>query len=74
MRRPRSQKVVTSSKETAYLLCLCFAGVEDDEEKLRRTFAERFRWLWDIDIKDQAERARKIMLERLQGVTRENGF
>jgi salicylate hydroxylase len=66
VRRPRSQRVVTSSKENAFLLCLRLDGVKDDEEKLRSTFQERLRWLWDIDTQDQAERARRIMLERME--------
>jgi salicylate hydroxylase len=41
--------------------------VGDDEEKLKRTLQERLRWLWDLDVQDQAERARKIMLEQIQG-------
>lgn len=59
VRRPRSQRVVTSSKENAYLLCLCLDGVGDDEQKLRDTFQQRLRWLWDIDVEEQAERAKK---------------
>lgn len=66
VRRPRSQRVVTSSKENAYLLCLCLDGVGDEEDKLRETFQQRLRWLWDIDIEDQAERARRIMLEKIE--------
>lgn len=61
VRRPRSQKVVTTSKENAHLLCLCLDGVGDDEEQLKTTFQERLRWLWDVDIQDQAERARSIL-------------
>lgn len=61
VRRPRSQKVVTTSKENARLLCLCLDGVGDDEEQLKTTFQERLRWLWDVDIQDQAERARSIL-------------
>ncbi|KAJ5989550.1 hypothetical protein N7481_004760 [Penicillium waksmanii] len=65
IRRPRSQRVVTSSKENAYILCLCLDGVHDDEEKLKTTFQERLRWLWDLDVEGQAERAREKMLEYL---------
>ncbi|KAJ5749603.1 hypothetical protein N7533_006631 [Penicillium manginii] len=65
IRRPRSQRVVTSSKENAYLLCLCLPGVQDDEQKLKTAFQERLRWLWDLDVEDQVERARKKMLEYL---------
>lgn len=65
IRRPRSQRVVTSSKENAYLLCLCLDGVHDDEDKLKTTFQERLRWLWDLDVEGQVERAREKMLEYL---------
>ena len=61
VRRPRSQKVVTTSKENAHLLCLCLEGVGDDEEQLKTTFQERLRWLWDVNIQEQVERARSIL-------------
>jgi len=38
-------------------------GVKDDEGLLKETFQKRFRWLWDIDIEGESERAREIMLE-----------
>lgn len=69
IRRPRSQKVVESSKEGAYLLCLRLQGVNDDEEKLKKTFQSRFGWLWDLDVQGQAERARKIMLDKVQSIS-----
>ncbi|KAF9890545.1 hypothetical protein FE257_005676 [Aspergillus nanangensis] len=65
VRRPRSQRVVTTSKENAFLLCLCLDGVGDDAEKLQKTFQERLRWLWDVDVEDQAERGRRIMLQEI---------
>ncbi|PYH28248.1 putative salicylate hydroxylase [Aspergillus neoniger CBS 115656] len=61
VRRPRSQHVVTTSKENAYLLCLCLDGVGDNEVNLRETFQQRLRWLWDLDIQEQAEQARRKM-------------
>lgn len=66
IRRPRTQRVVTSSKDNAYVLCLSYEGVGDDKEKLRKTFQERFRWLWDLDVPGQAEEARSKMGEYLQ--------
>lgn len=65
IRRPRSQRVVASSKENAYLLCLCLDGVGDDEEKLKITFQERMKWLWDLDVQDQVEQAREKMASYL---------
>lgn len=69
IRRPRSQRVVTSSKENADVLCLCFEGVGDDPEKLKKTFHERLRWLWDLDVQGQVEEARERMVEYLAGGT-----
>ncbi|PYI09743.1 salicylate hydroxylase [Aspergillus sclerotiicarbonarius CBS 121057] len=62
VRRPRSQHVVTTSRENAYLLCLCLEGVWDNEQKLRETFQKRLRWLWDLDVPKQAEQARRKMM------------
>ncbi|CAG8064581.1 unnamed protein product [Penicillium nalgiovense] len=66
IRRPRSQRVVTSSKENADILCLCFDGVRDDPVKLRETLDRRLKWLWDLDVQDQVERAREKMVEKLE--------
>lgn len=66
IRRPRSQRVVTSSKENADLLCLCLDGVGGDEELLKKAFDGRMRWLWDIDIQNQGEKAREKMITYLQ--------
>ncbi|KAL5041299.1 hypothetical protein BDW71DRAFT_192128 [Aspergillus fruticulosus] len=65
VRRPRSQRVVSSSAENAYLLCLRLEGVGNDEEKLKKTLQERLAWLWNEDVQEQAERARRIMLEMI---------
>lgn len=64
VRRPRSQRVVTSSKENAYLLCLSLDGVGDDEERLRETFQQRLRWLWDVDVAEDAQRAKREMMSQ----------
>ena len=56
---------MTTSKENADLLCLCLDGVGDDEERLKKTFQERLRWLWDVDVEEQVERARRAMLESM---------
>ncbi|KAL4894912.1 hypothetical protein BDV59DRAFT_175265 [Aspergillus ambiguus] len=66
IRRPRSQRVVSSSKEQAHLLCLCLDGVGDDEEILKTTFHERLRWLWDVDVEEEVERGKRRMLERMK--------
>ncbi|KAJ5864992.1 uncharacterized protein N7529_006908 [Penicillium soppii] len=65
IRRPRCQRVVTTSKENADLLCLSFEGVGDDADRLKKTFNERLRWLWDLDVEEQVERAKERMFEYL---------
>lgn len=65
-RRPRSQRVVTSSKENADLLCLCYEGVGDHEQTLKETWNERYRWLWDIDVEQQAENSRNRLAKLFQ--------
>ena len=66
VRRPRSQQVVASSKENGNIMCLSLEGTMDDEDKLKNTFSNRFRWLWDIDIEGQAESARGVMRELIR--------
>jgi salicylate hydroxylase len=39
----------------------------DDEEKLKRTLHERLRWLWDLDIDNQVESARQLMIQIMHG-------
>ncbi|EKV19073.1 Salicylate hydroxylase, putative [Penicillium digitatum] len=75
IRRPRSQRVVTSSKENADIFCLCFDGVRDDPMKLKETLNQRLKWLWDLDVQNQVERAREKMIEYLEiSVTAKNSF
>ncbi|KAJ5428465.1 Monooxygenase FAD-binding [Penicillium cf. griseofulvum] len=64
--RPRSQRVVTSSKENVGVFCLCFDGVRDDPVRLKETLDLRFRWLWDLDVHDQVECARERMSKYLE--------
>jgi salicylate hydroxylase len=66
VRRPRSQRAVTSSAENGYLLCLRLEGVGDDGEKIKAAMQERLHWLWDLDVEGHVEEARGVMLERIR--------
>jgi salicylate hydroxylase len=46
-------------------MCLSYEGIGDDAEKLKQTWRERFKWLWDIDLQGQVEAARTVMLKML---------
>ncbi|KAL4883570.1 hypothetical protein BJY04DRAFT_184906 [Aspergillus karnatakaensis] len=65
IRRPRSQRVVSSSAENAHLLCLRLEGVGDDGEKIKTTLQERLRWLWNLDVQGQVDQAKAFMWERI---------
>ncbi|KAL2846146.1 hypothetical protein BJY01DRAFT_175639 [Aspergillus pseudoustus] len=66
VRRPRSQRAVTSSAENGYLLCLRLPGVMDDEERIKQAMQERLHWLWDLDVEAHVAEARKVMLEKIE--------
>jgi salicylate hydroxylase len=66
VRRPRSQRAVTSSAENGYLLCLQLDGVGDGGEKIKAAMQERLHWLWDLDVEGHVEEARGVMLERIR--------
>ncbi|KAF1948205.1 mannitol 1-phosphate dehydrogenase 2 [Byssothecium circinans] len=60
VRRPRTQKNVITSKEAGMLYDFEGRGIGDDLEKLEPEFRGRMRWLWDVDLDEEIERARKI--------------
>ncbi|ESZ99586.1 hypothetical protein SBOR_0031 [Sclerotinia borealis F-4128] len=67
IRRPRSQKVVTTSREAAELYEfeneeMMGAGDEGvDMEGMKEKLRERCKWIWNEDLKEQLERARGVM-------------
>lgn len=69
VRRPRSQRVVSSSREIAALLCLRLPGVEDDEDKLRASWHDRMNWLWNINVEQQAESACHLAIQNIREQT-----
>jgi salicylate hydroxylase len=71
VRRPRSQRAVTSSAENGYLLCLQLDGVGDDGEKIKKAMQERLQWLWDLGVEEHVEKARGIMLGKIRGQEQE---
>lgn len=63
IRRPRSQQVVTTSRDMGSLLSLRLDMTDLEETDLIGTLNKRLGWLWDLDVPDQAERARRIMVK-----------
>jgi salicylate hydroxylase len=65
VRRPRSQSLVTTSKEAGKLWEFEGEGVGDDLEALRSNALSRMDWIWDHEIVDDLDTARRIMREGL---------
>ncbi|KAL1303160.1 hypothetical protein AAFC00_006587 [Neodothiora populina] len=59
LQRPRSQKLVTTSREGGLLYDLQLPGVEEDMPKIRELLSHRMKWLWEVDLQARAEEARK---------------
>ncbi|KAI4906707.1 hypothetical protein J4E90_010166 [Alternaria incomplexa] len=61
VRRPRSQKLVKTSKEAGMLWEFEGEGVGDDLEALRINAQSRMAWIWDHEISDDLTKARRMM-------------
>ncbi|KAJ4318250.1 hypothetical protein N0V94_004532 [Neodidymelliopsis sp. IMI 364377] len=58
VRRERTQKNVTTSKEAGMLYDFELYG--DDLDKIQESYLSRMGWIWDIDLEEQLEEAKKI--------------
>jgi salicylate hydroxylase len=61
LRRPRSQKLVTTSRDAGQLYDFQKDGVLDDPQKLKSDIEERLRWIWEIDVEAHCAEAVKLM-------------
>ena len=60
IRRPRSQKVVATSRAAG--LTYAFQGpAQDNLEKIGEELLKRYQWIWDEDMEKQAERAKSLL-------------
>lgn len=64
VRRPRSQRVVTTSREAAALYEFEDETLGTDLEKVRERLMERYNWIWDEDLSRQLKAAQDIMLPK----------
>ncbi|KAI0521937.1 mannitol 1-phosphate dehydrogenase 2 [Xylaria bambusicola] len=60
IRRPRTHKLVTTSKEAGRLWDFELEGHEDDVDALQRNMENRMHWIWNHDLRAELERARVI--------------
>jgi salicylate hydroxylase len=61
VRRPRSQRLVKTSKEAGMLWEFEGEGVGDDLEALEQNAIKRMDWIWDYDITEDLGKARDMM-------------
>lgn len=62
IRRPRSQKVVSTSRAAGEVHC--FAGPDgSDIRKIGEDLLERHRWIWEEDMDQQLENALRLLDE-----------
>lgn len=61
VRRPRSQKVVKTSRDAAKIYEFEDGELGVDLEKIRRRLEERYDWIWDEDLPAQLRRAQEVM-------------
>lgn len=60
VRRPRSQKVITTSDSMSAIASLEGDGLEDDLTAIKEDLKDRFRWIWHADLNASVEEAKRI--------------
>ena len=60
-RRPRTQRLVTTSRDAGMLYDFQKEGVGDDPELFKQDLLRRMRWIWDTDLEHHCEHAVKLM-------------
>lgn len=61
VRRPRTQRLVTTSRDAGLLYDFQKEGVWDDPKKLREDMEHRLRWIWDEDLDEHCAAAVKLL-------------
>lgn len=61
VRRPRSQKLVKTSREAGMLWDFEGEGVDDDLEAFEKNATTRMSWIWDHDISVDLRKAEEVM-------------
>lgn len=61
VRKHRTQRLITTSKEAGMLYDLELLG--DDLDRIEENFMTRMKWIWDIDLDGHVEEARRVYNE-----------
>ena len=65
VRRVRSQRVVSTSRDAGQLYSMSYEGVGDDLEKMRDLLSCRAHWIWNRDMVEQTREAVQLFKESL---------
>ena len=65
VRKPRSQRVVKTSREAGLLVSMLTEGVGSDLEKIRERLETRMHWIWNRDLERQNAEAVALFEESL---------
>ena len=60
-RRPRTQRLVTTSRDAGMLYDFQKERVGDDPELFKQDLLQRMRWIWDTDLEQHCDDAVKLM-------------
>lgn len=66
VRRPRTQKLVATSKEAGEIYE--FEALGDDVERITENLQQRCKWIWDEDLDAQLEKAQMFLKEAKRGL------
>ena len=64
-RRPRANRIVTTSREAGHLTTMQLEGVKDDLDKMKQNLEQRMQWIWNENIQAQNDVALECLKESL---------
>ena len=65
VRRPRKQRVATTSLHMGQLLGFRDSGMLDDLDMIKRSMATRMHWIWNRDLEAQNQEVLRLFKESL---------
>ncbi|KAH9207994.1 putative salicylate hydroxylase [Leptodontidium sp. 2 PMI_412] len=68
VRRPRSQKVVTTSREAGMLYDFQDLNAGADPVKIKEALMGMYEWIWSENLDEQFEQSRRLLLQSLGAV------
>lgn len=69
IRRPRSQKVVTTSRGAAAIYEFEDSSVGTDLTRVKERLETWFDWIWNEDLQEQLKRAQSLLEKKSKSVT-----